>query len=144
MTADAGIKKVTIQKSSLPPVNGINQSYILRYRIVSEDKNRYSHWSPQHVIPVTPVNTIEFSLKIDNSSNTLDLVWEPVPDVLSFDVYKRLDGGDWQFASTVSTTSYKSLFNPSSSHIELAVQIPTYPKVRSSVATLFVTPQTNI
>jgi hypothetical protein len=144
MTADSGIRKVTIQKTSLPPVNGRNQSYILRYRVVSEDKNRYSHWSPQHIIPVSAVDPVDFSLKIDNSSSTLDLVWEPVQDVTSFDVYKRIDSGDWQFASTVSTTSYKSLFNSSSTSIQLAVQIPTYPKTRSTVATLFVTSETAI
>ncbi len=144
MTVDPGIKKVTITKSSLPPVNGINQSYILRYRIVSEDKNRYSHWSPQYVVPAQPIEEINFSLKIDQSSNTLTLIWEPVADVTTFDVYTRIDSGAWNYSSTVSTTTYSSLINPAFNHIEIAVQIPTYPKTRSAGATLFVTPQTNI
>jgi hypothetical protein len=43
---DAGIKKVTIFKNELPAVNANNVSYSVRYRIVSEDKNRFSAWSP--------------------------------------------------------------------------------------------------
>jgi hypothetical protein len=42
--ADANIKKVTIKKSSLPPIDHDSQKYNIRYRIVSEDKNRNSHW----------------------------------------------------------------------------------------------------
>ena len=46
--ADAGIKKVIVQKKNLPSISGTNNKYIIRYRIVSEDRNRTSHWSPQH------------------------------------------------------------------------------------------------
>jgi hypothetical protein len=57
--ADAGIKKVTIKNEDLPPVqftaiynNVLNREevdmlhYDFRYRIVSEDRNRFSHWAP--------------------------------------------------------------------------------------------------
>lgn len=44
---DTGIKKIKINKSSLPAPIGDDSSlyYDLRYRILSEDKNRTSHWS---------------------------------------------------------------------------------------------------
>ncbi len=42
--ADRGIKKATVQSFALPsPLDG---QYLVRYRVVSEDKNRRSHWSP--------------------------------------------------------------------------------------------------
>ena len=46
--ADSGIKKTIIKFSELPDVVGDNDtlSYNLRYRVVSEDRNRFSHWSP--------------------------------------------------------------------------------------------------
>ena len=57
--ADSGIKQVTIAKDQWPPVQFDtvynealdrveigNLFYDFRYRIVSEDRNRYSHWSP--------------------------------------------------------------------------------------------------
>ena len=46
MTVDSGIKKITIPKSELPSISGQNFTYNVRYRVVSEDKNRISHWSP--------------------------------------------------------------------------------------------------
>lgn len=57
--ADPGIKKLIIPKEDWPPVqfekiyNEETQEYEIgelfynfRYRVVSEDRNRYSHWSP--------------------------------------------------------------------------------------------------
>lgn len=46
--ADVGIKKTIIKSSELPPTLGNNEmlKYNFRYRILSEDKNRFSHWSP--------------------------------------------------------------------------------------------------
>ena len=43
--ADIGIKKVIIKKSDLPnPVgNNTTLDYNIRYRVISEDQNRFSH-----------------------------------------------------------------------------------------------------
>ncbi len=49
-TPDQGIKKVIIPKAKLPGFFGENRKYILRYRLISEDKNRTSHWSPAYKI----------------------------------------------------------------------------------------------
>jgi hypothetical protein len=141
---DAGIKKVIINKTSLPAISGDSQGYIVRYRVVSEDKNRYSHWSPQYKLLVDPVSTINHALIINQSSSTLNLVWDPVEDITSFDVYTSIDNGPWIYSTTVSTTSYSSLINQANNHIQLAVQIPTYPKKRYADATLFITAVTNI
>lgn len=45
--ADSNIKKITIKKSDLPNPIGDNDilDYNIRYRVISEDKNRFSHWS---------------------------------------------------------------------------------------------------
>jgi hypothetical protein len=142
--ADAGIKKVIINKSSLPAISGDSQGYVVRYRVVSEDKNRYSHWSPQYKLSIDPVVTVNHALIVNQSSSTINLVWDPVQDITSFDVYTSIDNGPWVYSTTVSTTSYSSLINQSNNHIQLAVQVPTYPKKRYSDATLFVTAVTNI
>jgi hypothetical protein len=44
--ADTNIKKLRILKSSLPPVDHDTEKYNVRYRVISEDRNRTSHWSP--------------------------------------------------------------------------------------------------
>jgi hypothetical protein len=43
------VKKVTIAKKDLPPLTP-NGEYLIRYRIISEDKNRTSHWSPIYTL----------------------------------------------------------------------------------------------
>lgn len=141
---DNGIKKVIIPKESLPAISGDNQAYILRYRIVSDDKNRYSHWSPQYKISIDPVSSINYSLDVNQSNQTFTLVWESVPDTPVFDIYIKIDTNDWVYVTSISGTSYSGLINSSWTHIQLAVQIPTYPKKRYTDATLFVTTQTNV
>ena len=53
--ADQGISKVTILKKDLPYYIGNNESlfYNIKYRIISEDRNRTSHWSPFHKLGET-------------------------------------------------------------------------------------------
>jgi len=48
------VKKVTITKKELPPLTP-NGEYLIRYRIISEDKNRTSHWSPIYTLDATKV-----------------------------------------------------------------------------------------
>jgi hypothetical protein len=49
-------KKVIIEKKDLPPLTPDGE-YLIRYRIVSEDKNRTSHWSPIYTLDTTRVPT---------------------------------------------------------------------------------------
>jgi hypothetical protein len=48
------VKKVTIEKKDFPPLSPDGE-YLLRYRIISEDKNRNSHWSPIYKLDATRV-----------------------------------------------------------------------------------------
>jgi hypothetical protein len=48
------VKKVTIEKKDLPPLTP-NGEYLIRYRIISEDKNRTSHWSPIYTLDLRRV-----------------------------------------------------------------------------------------
>lgn len=50
------VKKVTVSKDSLPPINSEEEKYVVRYRIISEDRNRISHWSPQHLVSPTAID----------------------------------------------------------------------------------------
>jgi hypothetical protein len=49
------IKKVTIPAADLPDLIDGATKYVVRFRFVSDDKNRVSHWSPsQEVDPNNP------------------------------------------------------------------------------------------
>lgn len=88
--ADAGIKQTIIKSSDLPPTLGNNESlkYTLRYRILSEDKNRFSHWSPIKEIEIPSTfdetgfdpNNIEgtnipHNINIDGNSHVASISW---------------------------------------------------------------------
>jgi len=88
--ADAGIKQTIIKSSDLPPTLGDNETltYTLRYRILSEDKNRFSHWSPIKQItinntfdetgfdPNNPTTTsIPYNIDVDNQSHIVHISW---------------------------------------------------------------------
>lgn len=88
--ADQGIKKTKISKSNLPPPFGTNSElyYEARYRIISDDKNRTSHWSnfEKINIPITydevgwnvndPIATsIPNNIVINKSTHSIQLNW---------------------------------------------------------------------
>jgi hypothetical protein len=137
--ADFGIKNVIIEKSNLPEVYGVHQEYLVRYRIVSDDKNRLSHWSPQYKLAVSNQSNINYSLSIDNPSNVIRLVWEPVLNISQYDLYAKWDNQSWEYVSAVSSTSYSLLIKDNTSSVKFAVQIPTFPKNRFNGLTLFET-----
>jgi hypothetical protein len=68
---DSNIKKITILKKDLPNYIGDNDSlsYQIRYRVVSEDKNRTSHWSPIYKVGETSTFE-EVGFNIENIAGT--------------------------------------------------------------------------
>lgn len=84
--ADVGIKKVTIAPQSLPYVdidsNGL--FYNIRYRVISEDRNRISHWSKVYRVdmpsttdadlPYTTAERIHVN-KVGSTPKTVIVTW---------------------------------------------------------------------
>ena len=103
---DPGIKKTTIKYSDLPALSVESEGYTVKYRVISEDRNRKSHWSP--VVNVTPEYTFDAG-EIDffKSGNIITSTWDTVvikkgttviDKATEYDVwirYDRNDGGDW-------------------------------------------------
>lgn len=92
---DAGIKKIRINKSELPLVQittSYNEllnreevagsHYDFRYRVVSEDRNRFSHWSeiarydmPDVTTPFPYTDTARFSISKAGNPEVITAVW---------------------------------------------------------------------
>lgn len=147
--ADQGIKKVVVPKASLPSLHGDGQDYLIRYRVVSEDKNRSSHWSPIYSIDITPVDSINYSVDVitnslDSSKKSLQVIWTPEADQNQFDVYKKVNGGAWEFVITVGTNIWSTIIDSITTSISVAVQVPTFPKKRFTAATLFESEQIDL
>ena len=149
------IKKVVISKNDLPPISADDNSYRVRFRVVQGQRS--SHWSPITVVPGTVAPVVnQVSIAVDNTNNTVTAVWSPPAscDIDTVYVYVRWTDHlqpslpyEWKYVAKVSSTTYATVipttvqltdtisFTPT--RVEVAVQVPTYPRTRSADAQLF-------
>jgi hypothetical protein len=111
------IKKGKVSKDNLPAINSSTGEYSVRYRIISEDKNRVSAWS--QIFQVDPDYTyLPGKLNLASSSGATTVSWDSVDikigtNIISkakdYDIWtkwSKADGlGDWKYLERVSTTS---------------------------------------
>jgi hypothetical protein len=155
---DANIKKVIIPYSELPAIYGETFTYNVRYRIISEDRNRQSHWSRIYTISASQnndgdplINPYSYNYvkeTVTTSSGTttgIRLGWQLdpgaiVPTVINtYDIFVKRDAGAWEYLDTTTAQTYTILRTGTETLITIAVQAPTYPKERSLSAELFET-----
>lgn len=148
--ADQGTKKVTVLKNALPPLNSDEEEYIVRYRIISEDRNRISHWSPQFGISPVPLDleAVEDSnIVLEVSGTSLVAKWNisakaqeefaknPSLALSSYDIYVAWGSqagstGPLEYFATVSG-NYISIPIPQSPlplSTRVVIQNMTYPR----------------
>jgi hypothetical protein len=131
--ANERIKKVIIENSDLPVINATGK-YLLRYRVVSEDRNRFSHWSP--IYQIDPAYDIEPSgdLVVEKTGGHVLIIWNPVSikkngnlikKAKEYDVWlswhRNNDGGDWSLFGRFESNSV-TLIAPNSYEIDGIVQ----------------------
>jgi hypothetical protein len=131
--SDAGIKKLTIPKSQLPPV-GDNNEYSIRYRIISEDKNRYSHWSPIFLATAPEVEEVDGELIV--SGNTSTVIWGDENTRPKYDIFVKFDGGSYAYHGTSPIHTY-SFINTGTINVRVAIQVEGINKVRNAELTIF-------
>jgi hypothetical protein len=168
--ADKNIKKVILPQSKLLSANVEEGSsvakYLVRYRVISEDKTRTSAWSPKYAVEARTVSSIinnaTVPYKIFSNGDRLNLSWTTPKEITSptFDVYvswsnNGLDGS-WQDGEipedaetpatnppvTVSEQSFSVAVEPGKKYVKMWVQLTTFPKNRSNAAVLFETDPT--
>jgi hypothetical protein len=139
------IKKVVILKNQLPAFNGEDQTYIVRYRIVSEDKNRTSHWSPQYHLAAPTSQTVEYGISLDPTKKIITVVWTaPTNTNNIFDMYVKWDNQSWEYFGSVSTTIFALVAKSGATSVKVSAQVPTFPKKKFTNATIFETPTTSL
>ena len=132
--ADKGIKKVIIPKASLPPA-GKNREYLVRYRIASQDKNKYSHWSPIYKVigkSLDPVDGV-----VQKVGSIIMVAWTGVQDISSYDIFVKYDNEtDYTYHGSSTSNSY-SIINQGTSIAYIAVQIGGIFKERKDSNTIY-------
>jgi hypothetical protein len=157
---DANIKKVIIPYNQLPASYSENNaiSYNVRYRIISEDRNRASHWSRVYIInaatndggdplinPYTYNYVKETVTTATGTTTGIRLGWQLTPGASvpvippSYDIFVSRDSGAYTFLDNTVAQTYTVLRTGTETTIRIAVQAPTYPQERSTTSELFVT-----
>jgi hypothetical protein len=143
--ADKNIKKSVISKNNLPEFSGETGKYRLRYRVISEDRNRLSHWSKIHdltVPTVTQLATYDLVVRQVNQGGGVtihlgELWWIPNSSYLfnTFDVYLATNKAvgepvvsDYSYYGRVSTPQTSIVFNDTIDNFSIIIHSPTYDK----------------
>jgi len=150
--SDITVKKVIIKKQDLPAFNGELQSYLVRYRVVSEDRNRTSHWSPRYKVNVepeidrdrvvdgvpAPEPWIPHSVVPSENKQIINIVWTPPANLKpDFDLYVKWGSDEFIYKEPVKTSSSTIQVPSGYTTVKFALQVPTFPKQRFIKATLF-------
>ena len=131
-----GIKKVVIPKSTLPNVTPDNK-YFVRYRIVSQDKNRVSAWSPTfelNAIAPTPLSASNVTYSINNK--LVSLAWIDSELRNGYDIFIKSDSNPYAYHGTAAGQSYSFLTNATTS-IQFAIQISSISKEKSETLEIY-------
>lgn len=81
------IKKVIVPKSMLKEIDGETNSYLVRYRIVSEDRNRASHWSPTFYIEFPPFSPTRG--QAERANDIVTVSWEDSTNRPQYDIFVK-------------------------------------------------------
>ena len=131
MSGKSGLQKATITLETLPPIKVIDSNrigYYTRYRIVSEDRNKTSHWSPVYLLTAPyefrrPGEKTTADFLVEKRSNGIvDIAWDPIDvfngenfirKAIAYDIWLRWtkngSGGDWIYEERATNTSVTAL-----------------------------------
>ena len=136
-------KKVTVEKKDLPPLSP-DGKYLLRYRIISEDKNRTSHWSPIHSLDALPfIEDVSGALQMSNSSLGVTAIWGESSWNASYDIFvsfgiynvgtATIAWGSYIYRASPTSQSYSFLRPAAVTDIRVKIQLSGIEKILSPV-----------
>jgi hypothetical protein len=146
--SDSTIKKAIFPKVFLPPINSGTEKYVVRYRIVSEDRNRFSHWSAQHLVSPVPLIAADKnnSIAVTKSPGLLSVSWvtEPSINPISYDVYVAWGSspgsvGLPQYFATVSANTAILPIPAGMVSVQIWIQTMSVPRARLDSITIAAT-----
>ena len=127
--ADAGIKKVIIKKASLPALDHDKVGYVFRYRIVSEDKNRTSQWSPINFVLDNSITSVAGAVQV--SASVISAVWGDELNRPKYDVFVGFDGTTATYHGTTPIHSYQFI-KTGTTNVRVIIQVESSEKTLSA------------
>ena len=126
-------KVLRIPKNDLPPVESDNV-YSVRFRVVYEDKNRTSHWSPVFVIESTTPVAVNGEVVV--SGPIIIAAWEDEEDRPQYDVFVKFDSDPYIYHGITPIHTYTFL-NEASSTVRVKIQIVGSAKTSNATLTIW-------
>lgn len=123
--ADAGIKKVIIKKASLPALDYDKVGYVFRYRVVSEDKNRTSQWSPINLVLDDSITAVAGAVQV--SASVISAVWGDELNRPKYDVFVGFDGTTATYHGTTPIHSYQFI-KTGTTNVRVIIQVESSEK----------------
>ena len=132
--ADSNIKKLRIAKSLIPPIDHDTSKYNVRYRVISEDKNRVSHWSPIYNSVGQTVLGTSGALAV--TQTIITAVWGDENNHPEYDVFVKFDSGAFFYHGTSKVHSY-SFLKTGTTAVRVKVQIVSSKKEIKAALNIF-------
>jgi hypothetical protein len=93
------IKRVSVPRSLLTELDWESNGYLIRYRIISNNKNIRSHWSPTYFIPAEDFADVtgqfyETTSDSDPTKTVITAVWDDFFSRPAYDVFVAFRGND--------------------------------------------------
>ena len=141
-----GQQKVRIPRTDLPEVSRLSDGtygYIVRYRIISEDQNRFSHWSPIRELTVPPiVPTLDGDIAVNG--NIVQVAWGNQEFQTAYDVFISFNGEDYVYNGTTSNNQYSFLAPYDSLSVRALIQVASTEKEETPYLTIFESIETDL
>ena len=140
-----GQEQVRLSRADLPELSRLangNYGHIVRYRIISEDQNRFSHWSPITQLEVPTVTQVAGDVGV--AGNIIQVVWGDEENRPNYDVFVDFDNSGYSYHGTTPIHTYSFLSNISYLSVKVAIQVASIEKERASSITIFESPEINL
>ena len=131
---DLNIKKLRISKAFIPPIDHDTEKYNIRYRVISEDRNRTSHWSP--IYNADGTNLVGTTGALSITESIITAVWGDENNHLAYDVFVSFDGDPFFWHGTSTVHSY-SFLNEGLTTVRVKVQLVSSKKEIKAALSIF-------
>lgn len=136
----ATAKKVIIPRSQLIPVDKAGET-LVRFRILSDDRNRFSEWSSifslttEQEVSLTPLTTPRFVSSAAGSIVTI--AWNGTLPDLSLDVFISENGSPMRYDGTTSDKGYSFILSAQATTYKFSIQRSSIRKVYEESLRIF-------
>lgn len=94
--ATSGLQKAVVPLKSISALSSFpdgTYGHYVRYRIISEDRNRFSHWSPIYAVRTSDVEQVDGVVELNSSvdGTVVNMVWGDKLHKTAYDVFVNWD-----------------------------------------------------